>query len=60
MSKRKQHVLEFKAEIALEALKGEETFAQMGYLLQPPARTLGSWRQTTSRALLAKKRRDPT
>ncbi|WP_417259386.1 hypothetical protein [Celeribacter sp.] len=29
MSKRKQHAPEFKAKIALEALKGEETAAEM-------------------------------
>jgi len=29
MSKRKQHAPEFKAKVALEALKGEETAAEM-------------------------------
>tara|TARA_R100000365_G_C2729436_1_gene59956 strand:- start:191 stop:403 length:213 start_codon:yes stop_codon:yes gene_type:complete len=29
MSKRKQHVPEFKAKVALEALKGEETSAEL-------------------------------
>ena len=29
MSKRKQHAPEFKAEVALEALKGEETAAEL-------------------------------
>jgi len=28
MSKGKQHVAEFKAQVALEALKGEQTFAE--------------------------------
>jgi transposase len=29
MSKRKQHSPEFKAKVALEALKGEQTFAEL-------------------------------
>ena len=29
MSKRKQHAPEFKAKVSLEALKGEETFAEL-------------------------------
>jgi len=32
MSKRKQHAPEFKAKVALEALKGEETAAELAHL----------------------------
>ena len=46
MSKRKQHYPEFKAKVALEALKGEETVSELasGFRVHPTK--IHQWKQT--------------
>lgn len=43
-----------------DRIRSEGGHPQMDDLLQPQTPTLGPWRQTTRRALLAEKRQNPT
>lgn len=55
MSKRKQHAPEFKAKVALEALKGEETAAELASRFGVHPTMIHQWK----RALLVSIRRRP-
>lgn len=45
MSKRKQHAPEFKAKVALEALKGEQTVAELASRFGIPPTMIHSWKR---------------
>ncbi|WP_417729130.1 transposase [Roseovarius sp.] len=45
MSKRKQHAPEFKAKVALEALKGEETAAELASRFGVPPTMIHQWKR---------------
>jgi transposase len=45
MSKRKNHLPEFKAKVALEALKGERTVAELASQFGVPPTMIHSWKR---------------
>lgn len=59
MSKRKQHAPEFKAKVALEALKGEETAAELASRFGVHPTMIHQWKRACSKARRAFRAREP-